>query len=86
MKTRTQTYLISMDVRKRIKMKTMTEYIAGACVCSMRLHHNAFECFSVDIRKRIKTVEWTRMDRCFFDDNGNAYYLKTALGWTSTVS
>ena len=33
-----------MSSRKRIKMKTMTENIAGACVCSMRtefyLRHN----------------------------------------------
>ena len=30
----------SVDGRKRIKMETMTENIAGACVCSMRLESN----------------------------------------------
>ena len=28
------------DGQKRIKMKTMTENIAGACVCSMRIEFN----------------------------------------------
>ena len=50
-----------MDGRKRIKMQTMTENIAGACFCSVRieLRHNmqfVFERFSVDSGKRIKTV------------------------------
>ena len=43
-KTKTHTYRISVSSQKRIKMKTMTENIAGACVCSMRtefyLRHN----------------------------------------------
>jgi len=47
-----------MDDRKRIKMKTMTENIAGACFCSMRieLRHNmqfVFERFSVDSGKTV---------------------------------
>ena len=35
-KTKAHKYRIIMSSRKRIKMKTMTENIAGACVCSMR--------------------------------------------------
>ena len=38
------TYRVGVDGRKRIKMKTATENIAGASVCSMRiefhLRHN----------------------------------------------
>ena len=26
--------------------------------------------------KKKKTVVWTRIDRCFFDDNENAYFRK----------
>ena len=48
-------YLISVDGRKRIKMKMMTKNIAGACVGSMgkefNLRHNmqfyCLKCFSV---------------------------------------
>ena len=32
-----------------------------------------FERVSVDSRKIIETVVWTRIDRCVFDDNENAY-------------
>ena len=46
-KTKTHTYRISADGRKRIKMKTMTSYvprglqnIAGTCVCNMHLVFN----------------------------------------------
>ena len=35
-----------------------------------------FERFCVDSRKRIKIVVWTRIDRCVFDDNENAYFWK----------
>ena len=50
-----------MDGRKSIKMKTMTDNIAGACICSMSVAHNVrhnvqfydFERFSVDSQKRI---------------------------------
>ena len=47
-----RTYRISVDGRKRIKMKTMTKNIAGACVGSMgkefNLHHNMqFYCFQM---------------------------------------
>ena len=69
------TYRISVDRngngRKRIKMKTMTENITGACVCSMRMefnlcHNVQFYRFryllSVDSRKIIKTVMGTKID------------------------
>ena len=47
-----RTYRISVDGRKRIKMKTMTKNIAGACVGSMgkefNLRHNMqFYCFQM---------------------------------------
>ena len=35
-----------------------------------------FERFCVDSPKSIKTVAWTRIDRCIIDDNENAYFLK----------
>ena len=70
-----------MDGRKRIKMKTITKNNAGAFFCSMRIEFNLrhsvqFYRFSVDSRKRIKTVVWTQIDRCFFDDNENSYFWK----------
>ena len=59
----------------------MTENIAGACACRMRIWFNlrpnvqfVVERFSVDSRKRSKTVVWTRIDRCVVDDNENAYF------------
>ena len=64
-------------------MKTMNENIAGACVCSMHiafhLRHNVkfyrFRTFfSVDSRKRVKAVVWTRIDRSVFDNDDNAYF------------
>ena len=61
----------------------MTENIVGACVCSMHIEFNlrhkstrhsiVFERSSVGCRKRIKTVVRTRIDRCVFGDNENAY-------------
>ena len=59
----------------------MTENIAGAYVCSMRkefnLRHNGAIIYPfVDSRDRIKTVVWTRIVRCVFDDKENA------LVWT----
>ena len=65
-----------------MKMKTMTKNNAGAFFCSMRIEFTyvtvcnsiAFERFSVDSRKRIKTVVWTQIDRCDFDDNENSYF------------
>ena len=52
--------------------------------CSMRMYSVqlrsqrvillVFECSGVDSRgKRIKTVAWSRIDRCVFDDNKKAY-------------
>ena len=66
--------------RECIKIKTITGNIAGACLCSMRKELNlslnvqfhCFERFSVESRKHIKTVVWTRTHRCDFDDNENA--------------
>ena len=60
-------------------MKTMNENIAGACVCSVHFRHNVkfyrFRTFfSVDSRKRVKAVVWTRIDRCVFDNDDNAYF------------
>ena len=85
--SKTHTYLISVDGRKRIKIKTMTENITGAYVCSMRIefnfHHNVqlyrFRTFWYGQSKTIKTVVWTRIDRCVFDDNKNAYLWKRHL-------
>ena len=61
----------------------MTENIAGACACRMRIWFNlrpnvqfVVERFSVDSRKRSKTVVWTRIDRCVVDDNENANFWK----------
>ena len=39
-------------------------------------HSVQFYRFSVDSRKRIKTVVWTQIDRCDFDDNENSYFWK----------
>ena len=43
-KTKTRTYRVGVDGRKRNKMKTVTENIAGPCVGSMgvdlKLSHN----------------------------------------------
>ena len=39
-KTKTHTYCNSVEDRKRIKMKTMTENITGACDFSMRIEFN----------------------------------------------
>ena len=54
----------------------MTEESAGACVSSMRIDLNVaacnfivFDCYSVERRKRIKTVVWTRINGCVYDDD-----------------
>ena len=39
-KTKTNTYCNSVDDRKRIKMKTVTANITGACDLSMRIEFN----------------------------------------------
>ena len=74
-KRKTHTFRISVDGRWSI---------AGACVFSMRiefcLRRNVqlylFRTFNVDSRKRIKMVVWTRIDRCVFNGNENAYFWK----------
>ena len=62
-------------------MKTMTENIAGVRTqIEFNLRHNVqslfycFERFSVNSRKRIKKVAWTRIDLYVFDDNENAFF------------
>ena len=54
----------------------MTEDSAGACVSSMRrelkviaCNFMVFDCYSVERRKRIKTVVWTRINGCLYDDD-----------------
>ena len=58
-------YRTGVDGQTRVKMTTMTKKIAGACVCSMCIEfnsrHHIFEHFSMDSRKRVKTVGWTRL-------------------------
>ena len=59
-------------------------YISQKCGRSkMHLNENddvktcnsiVFERFSVDSRKRIRKVVWTRIDRCVSDDRENAYF------------
>ena len=80
-KTKTHTCCISVEGRKRIKMKTITNNNAGAFFCSMRIefslrHSVQFYRFSVDSGKRTKTVVWTQIDRCVFDVNENSYFWK----------
>ena len=63
-------------------MITMTQNVAGRCLCNMRiqlnLRHNVqfyrLGRFSVDSRKRIKTVVRTQIDQGLFDYNENAYF------------
>ena len=69
--------------RSKTHQNESTDKIAGACVCCMRLRtydrtYNSvfFKRFSVNRRKRVKTVAWTRIERCVFDDNENAYFLR----------
>ena len=65
-----------MDSQKRIKMKKMAEIsqvrMFVACAKSST-HINAI---LSDSRKRIKTLVWTRIDRCVFIANENAYFWK----------
>ena len=78
----TKTHIVlGLAVEKRTKIKTMTENIAGVCACRMRIGFSlrrnvqfVVERYSVDSRKRSKTVVWTRIDRCVVDDNENAYF------------
>ena len=98
MKTKTHTYRISGG-RNRIKLRVMTDNIAGACVWNMRIESSTyvtacnlivFGCFNVDSRKPIKAVVWTWIDRCVFDDKEKAYFWKRisvdrALNYLSTL-
>ena len=68
-------------------MKMKLSKISQALVCfehADRVHlgpqrailSGVFERFGVDCRKRTKTLVWTQIDRCVFDDNENAKVLK----------
>ena len=66
------------NIRKHIKMKTMTTNITGRCVCSKCCaSYCAILLFSnmlVWTVKRIKTVVWTQIDQWAYNDNQNAYF------------
>ena len=74
MKTHSYRDRICVDGRIRIKMKTMTKishaHVFVACAWSSTdvttCNFIVFERFSVGSQKRIKTVVWTRIDRCVF--------------------
>ena len=53
----------------------MTEKIAKSStyVTTCDSTYTVFERFCVDGRKRIKTVVWTQIDGCVFDDNENEF-------------
>ena len=63
-------YCTGVDGQTRVKMKTMTNKIAGACVCCVRIElnsrHHIFEHFSMDSRKRVKTVGWTPLLKTYW--------------------
>ena len=54
-------------------MKYYIDYIAACAYSSIydTMCFIVFELFSVDSPKRTKTVVWTGIDRCVFDDNKN---------------
>ena len=73
-----------VDVLKRMKMKRWSK-ISQALVCfehADRVHlgpqrailSGVFERFGVDSPKRTKTLVWTQIGRCVFDDNENAKF------------
>jgi len=75
---------IGVDGLKRMKMKRWSK-ISQALVSfehADRVHlgpqrailSGVFERFGVDSRKRTKTLVWTEIDRCVFDDNENAKF------------
>ena len=78
------TYRTKVDARKTHQNENDDRKIASVFVRSVRIEFNfghnvqfyRFERFSVESRKRIETVGWTRIDRCVFDENGNAYFWK----------
>ena len=74
---------IGVDGRKRMKMKLSK--ISQALVCfehADRVHlgpqrailSGVFERFGVESPKRTKTLVWTQIGRCVFDDNENAKF------------
>ena len=80
---KSHTNSVSVDGRKCIKNKTMTEDSAGTCVSSMHVELNVtackfilFDCYNVERRKRIKTVVWTQIYRCIYDDDENTKFCK----------
>ena len=81
-KTKTHTHRIVWKV-KNGRVKKRRRHVQ-ARVWSMRIvfyhvttcNSIVFERFSVDSRKRIKTVLWTRIHRCIFYNNENAYFSK----------
>ena len=84
--TKTHTYRIKVDGRKRSKcikrwqkISWVRVFVAFAYSSTYLTKCNSivFERFSVESRKRIKAVVWTRIDRCIFDDNEKCILLKT---------
>ena len=76
---------IKVDGRKRSKCIKRWQKISWvrmfvACTYSSTYvttcNSMVLERFSVDSRKRIKKVVWTRIDRCVFNDNENAHFWK----------
>ena len=76
--------LTGVDVLKRMKMKRWSK-ISQALVCfehADRVHlgpqrailSGVFERFGVESPKRTKTLVWTQIGRCVFDDNENAKF------------
>ena len=71
--------------RKRVKLETMTENIAGACVCSMRIEFNLrhslhlyrfWTFYCGQSKKHQNGSVDAGIGRCVFDDNENAYQWK----------
>ena len=73
-----------VDVLKRMKMKRWSK-ISQALVCFEHADRvylgpqraillGVFERFGVDSPKRTKTLVWTQIGRCVFDDNENAKF------------
>ena len=75
---------VRVNDRKLIKMKTITENMVGACVCSITrvqltsttCNSIVFERSSLDSQKRIRRVVWTPIDQRVFSENENALFCK----------
>ena len=78
--SKVDTHRISVDGRKRIKIKTATEHILGACVGSMpkefQLQFYLFRTVSWGQSKTHQTVVWTQINRWVFCGNENEYLWK----------